>query len=297
MAKRSKELFELLREQREAAEAVRRAAAERQTERRSTHRDRDADDEWLESDPVDAPPSTRVTTDAPDDESPAHDTRERDTTERPSRRREFDREFAYDDAPRRTRREVADDADRLDDRDADVDHDDAHEDERADEREHESLGKRRVSLSLNFVLFFVVAFLLTNVMSYLVGSMGRGDANREAALSVKLNKLWAVQVTPLLDVDRERSFAWELRDLLIGEGFSGAEVHWTKLNNRSYLRTIASKHTDKRRCAEDARRLDAAVSRLIRSGKLNADNHPIEISVIPIQETDKSNSRNRHVDP
>lgn len=113
-------------------------------------------------------------------------------------------------------------------------------------------GGRKVAVSLNVLLLFIGAFVVTNVCSYIVGK-GMSDQT-EVPLATEMRLFFAVKVTP--PVATEHSFAvWELRDRLHDAGFSQTEV--LGLDNGNYLQVVAGRFARDRRA--DCEKLEGRV--------------------------------------
>jgi hypothetical protein len=146
------------------------------------------------------------------------------------------------------------------------------------ETKYGGIGGRKVQVSLNILLMFIGAFVVTNVCSYMVG---RGVGPRhEVPLVTKIQQFHAVQVTPPFAADFAFE-AWRLRDQLMQAGFQGVEV--LGRDNGARLQVIAGKfeRSEKESCRERADLVQRTVDRLRATGKI-VENIPIEIGIITI---------------
>jgi len=140
------------------------------------------------------------------------------------------------------------------------------------------IGGRKVKVSLNILLMFIGAFVVTNVCSYIVG---RGVGPRhEVPLVTEIRQFQAVQVTPPFAADFAFE-AWRLRDQLMEAGFQGVEV--LGRDNGTRLQVIAGKfdRSEKESCRERADLVQRTVDRLRATGRI-VENIPIEIGIITI---------------
>jgi len=140
------------------------------------------------------------------------------------------------------------------------------------------IGGRKVHVSLNILLMFIGAFVVTNVCSYMVGR--RVGPRHEVPLVTEIRQFQAVQVTPPFRADFAFE-AWRLRDQLIEAGFQDVEV--LGRDNGARLQVIAGKfdRSEKESCRERAELVQRTVDRLRATGKI-VENLPIEIGIITI---------------
>jgi hypothetical protein len=144
--------------------------------------------------------------------------------------------------------------------------------------ERGGIGGRKVNVSLNILLMFIGAFVVTNVCSYMVGR--RAGPRHEVPLVTEIRQFQAVQVTPPFPADFAFE-AWQLSDLLIEAGLDGVEV--LGRDNGARLQVIAGKfdRTEKKPCRERAELVQRTVDRLGAAGKV-VKNIPIDVGIITI---------------
>jgi len=131
---------------------------------------------------------------------------------------------------------------------------------------------------VNLLLFFIGSFVVTNVLSYVVGR--HAGNKKEIPLVTEIRHYVAVQVTA--PFDSQYSFdGWKLHDQLVEAGFGDVEV--LGLDGGRNLQVIAGKFDRENADRTEARieELKLAVARLRRSGRLT-DRIPIEIDTVVI---------------
>lgn len=145
------------------------------------------------------------------------------------------------------------------------------------------MGQRRVEVSLNLLLFFITAFVLTNIMSYMVGSMGRTRAPQDyGPLAVPLDQYWTIQVTRPLP-ESEWQFAWDIQEVLEREGYRNAQVSRLRMDGVESYRTIVGRGGSRASLEPLKRRLDVTLNKLIGLGTITADPR-IETALVRQQE-------------
>ncbi len=145
------------------------------------------------------------------------------------------------------------------------------------------MGQRRVEVSLNLLLFFIVAFVLTNIMSYMVGSMGRSGAPENyGPLAVPVDQYWTIQVTRPLP-ESEWQFAWDIQEILEREGYRSAQVSRLRMDGVESYRTIVGRGRSRASLEPLKRRLDVTLNKLIGLGTITADPR-IETALVRQQE-------------
>jgi len=113
-------------------------------------------------------------------------------------------------------------------------------------------GGRKVPVSLNVLLLFIGAFVLTNVCSYIVG---KGLSGRtEVPLTTEMRLSFVVSVAPKIAA-RHNFAAWALCDRLRDAGFEQADV--LRIRKEEYLLIVAGRFTRDRRA--DCKKLESRV--------------------------------------